>query len=144
VDADLQPFSRSCVEAIVRADLDQLRSVATGDLSGELQDPAVRDQLRAVAAKHELSGKSEQIDSTGGHIWLDDIMSKDPYKTNQFFVTDFRLSGRTEVHAMLLVERVGSQLALLGFDLHAPSHDAEDARFLPLKLKGWASLAPFK
>jgi hypothetical protein len=142
VDGDLQPFSRSCMEAILRGDMTQLRAVAAGDLPEELGDPSVPDRLQSTSAKYELTGKFEQIDSTGGGVWMDEVMSRDPYKTYGFFVTEFLLPGKTNAHAFVLVQRKEAKLALLGFDIHPTEHGGAgpDVKLMPKALKGWRSL----
>ena len=144
VDDDLQPFSRQCVEAILHQDVNGLRTVASGDLRGELDDSSVSEHLRATSEKYAFSGTYEQIDSTGGGMWMDEMISRDPYKMYEFFVTEFALPGKTNAHAFLLVTRTDSGLSLFGFDIHSAAHQGADPdlKLMPKALKSWRSLAP--
>lgn len=144
VDGDLQPFSRSCIEAILRADVSQLRTVAAGDLPAELEDPSIPDHLRAISKKYALTGTFEQIDTTGGGLWMDEVMSHDPYGLYEFFVTEFLLPGQANAHAFLLVKRSDSKLTLLGFDIHSAADEGADpeVKLMPKALKGFRSLGP--
>lgn len=144
VDADLQPFSRQCVEAILHRDVDGLRAVASGDLPGELDDSSVSERLRATSEKYAFDGTYEQIDSTGGGMWMDEVISRDPYKLYEFFVTEFVLPGKTNAHAFLLVKRTRTGLSLFGFDIHSAAHQGADPdlKLLPKALKGWRTLGP--
>ena len=143
VDEDLQPFSQKCVETILRQDVDGLRSIASGDLPAELDDPSLAERFHATSEKYALTGTFEQIDSTGGGLWMDDVMSRDPYKLYGFFVTEFLLPGKTNAHAFILIKRSGTKLSLIGFDVHSAAHQGADpdVRLMPKGLKGWRSLA---
>jgi len=144
VDADLQPFSRQCVEAILHQDVNGLRTVASGDLLDELDDSSVSERLRATSEKYSFYGTYEQIDSTGGGVWMDEMISRDPYKMYEFFVTEFALPGKANAHAFLLVKRTGTGLSLFGLDIHSAAHQGADPdlKLMPKALKSWRSLAP--
>jgi hypothetical protein len=51
VDEVLQPFSRSCARAIVRGVVDQLRSVAAGDLGRGVASAALLDFTRGGSGR---------------------------------------------------------------------------------------------
>jgi hypothetical protein len=144
VDTDLQPFSVNCVESILKNDVDSLRKVASGDLSAQLEDRSIPGRLHAISEKYLLAGTFEQIDSTGGGIWMDEMISRDPYKLYSFFVTEFLLPGKANAHAFLLIQRNGNDLSLLGFNVHSAMHQGAepDVRLMPATLKGFRSLAP--
>jgi hypothetical protein len=144
VDEDLQPFSEKCVQTILKGNVDGLRTIASGDLPPQLDDPSLTERLRSTSEKYALAGTFEQIDSTGGGLWMDEMISRDPYKLYDFFVTEFLLPGKTNAHAFLLIKRTGVELSLLGFDIHSAVHRGADpdVRLMPKALKEWRSLAP--
>jgi hypothetical protein len=142
VDADLQPFSRSCVESLLKQDVDSLRKMASGDLPAQLEEGSFPERLRVTSEKYGLAGTFDQIEFNGGGFWFDDMISRDPYKTYTFFTTEFLLPGKTNAHAFLLIKRSGNDVSLIGFDIHrADSQGANpDLRLMPKAFKGWKRL----
>src|SRR5712672_4546037 len=141
VDDDLQPFSRQCLEGILRQDVNALRKVASGDLEVKLQDESIRDRLLSTAHKYSFTGAYEQMNSTGGGIWADEAIKRDPYKYD-FLVTEFLLFGKTNAHAFLLLKKRGNDLTAVGIDIHSAAEAGEepDISLMPVALKGWRPL----
>jgi hypothetical protein len=141
LDRELHNFSQTCVEYLLRRDLEGIKHSAASDLRQQVEQNDMLGQLQEIQSKYALSGKCEQIKSRGGGWWLDETISKDPYRIYDFFITEYKLHGKTDAHAFLVIKKVSSGFSLLGFDIHSADHKAEksDIAYMPSGLKGWNS-----
>ncbi len=140
IDNDLRTFSQSCANKFIEKDGKSLWGLMSHDLQNAVDQEKFKTQIKEINEKRNLSGKFKQIKSSG-RLWLDEMVSRNPYEVFDFFVTEFSLDGKPSVHMFLLVKKEPTKLTIWGLEIHEGSHKGEvpDMTCMPKELKGWKS-----
>ena len=137
LDKSLSLLSQECINGLMKPDISSLQRISTDELRKRLDVDDPKEKLEIIRMQYGLSGSYKQINSTGGGIYMDDVISQDPFKIYKFFVTEFLLEEKTNAHAFFLLKNTDGKLEVSGFDIHS----ASDQGYMPESLKGW--VVPF-
>jgi len=139
LDNELSGFSQNCIEKLLNQDIAGVEELASADLRQKLERTRLSENLKEIQSKYVFSGKYQQINSTGGGWWLDEMINADPYRIYDFFITEYKLRGKIDAHLFLVIKKEPDHFSLLGFDIHSAAHEGEnpDLALMPTGLKGW-------
>jgi hypothetical protein len=119
VSSEMIPFEETCVKAVLSSDVQVIKAVADLTLREKLAIQPLRQQLDSVRLTFHLNGSFARRKLHNTRYWLDEMISKDPYKIYDFIACEYELRGDRTVRLLLLIDKKSDSFRLWGFSVYS-------------------------